>query len=221
MGLRISSNRYDSSDLSSGRLSPHTHHQQHRRSLSPGSGAPHTRSLSQQHATGLSDESVSHRSNRYRLSGGGHSQHHHASAGHAVPPVVMLDRLISEIEASGGVISPDDPRIMRLMRAYRYSDSGEPGVRARPASVMDVESLLAAAGLEGSSSRPHRSRRGQGRQRISASSSATNGDDDMEERLAAVRRQVLLSLAAASSSSPNVRRQWPDNLFLLTGKDHF
>ncbi|VDL61730.1 unnamed protein product [Hymenolepis diminuta] len=220
MGLRISSNRYDSSDLSSGRLSPHTH-QQHRRSLSPGSGAPRTRSLSQQHATGLSDESVSHRSNRQRPSGGGHNQHHHASAGHAVPPVVMFDRLISEIEASGGVISPDDPRIMRLMRAYRYSDSGEPGVRARPASVMDVESLLAAAGLEGSSSRPHRSRRGQGRQRISASTSATNGDDDMEERLAAVRRQVLLSLAAASSSSPNVRRQWPDNLFLLTGKDHF
>nr|CDS29837.1 Zinc finger RING type [Hymenolepis microstoma] len=214
MGSRISSSRLDSPNLSTDRLSPPAHHRRgHRHSLSPGSGAPRTRSLSQQHATGSSNESIPRRPNRQRTSGGGHGQYHHASTGHAVPSAAVLDRLISEIEI------PDDRWFMQLMRSHRYSDSGEPGVRARPASVMDVENLLAAAGLEGSSRRSHRSRRSQGRQRTSASTSITNRDDDTEERLAAVRRQVLLSLAAASSSSPNRRRQWPDNLFLFTGLD--
>lgn len=227
MGLRISSSRFESSDVSSERLGPHSHHhQQHRRSLSPGAVTPRTRSLSQnQAATGSSDEpgtSFSRRTGRPRPSGPSHSSHQ-TSGGHSVPPVVMLDRLISEIEANGGVIPPDDPQILRLLRAYRYTPTasnevGEAGGRARPASVMDVESLLATAGLEGSNGgRVHRSRRsGGGRQRTSASSSAE--DDAIEERLAAVRRQVLLSLAAASSSSPSRRRQWPESLLLLSGK---
>ncbi|KAM7538903.1 hypothetical protein Aperf_G00000055824 [Anoplocephala perfoliata] len=228
MGLRMSSSRFESSDLSSERLGPQSHHhQQHRRSLSPGAVPPRTRSLSHnQAATGSSEEpgtSFSRRPGRPRLSGHSHSSHQ-AGSGHNVPSVVMLDRLISEIEANGGVIPPDDPQFMRLLRAYRHapamsSEGGETGGRARPASIMDVESLLAAAGPEGSSSgRAHRSRRaGGGRQRASAFTSAE--DDAMEERLAAVRRQVLLSLAAASSSSPSRRRQWPESLLLLSGHD--
>ncbi|KAL5969105.1 E3 ubiquitin-protein ligase ZNRF2 [Taenia solium] len=219
MGLRMSSTRLDPSDVASTEhLSPHSHH--HRRSSSPTTG-PRARSLSHNHQHTAASGSTS-ALDEPGSSSGRRTHRGHGHTGHNVPPVIMLDRLIADIEANGGVISPDDPRIIRLLRAYRASaaESGEASGRARPVSVLDADSLF--AGMEGAPvSRSHRSRRSGGRQRSSASTSAAIAADDeaLEERLSAVRRQVLLSLAAASSSSPHRRRQWPESLLLLSGRD--
>ncbi|KAH9282178.1 E3 ubiquitin-protein ligase ZNRF2 [Echinococcus granulosus] len=217
MGMRMSSTRFDSSDVASAeRLSPHSHH--HHRSSSPTTG-PRARSLSHNHqhtaATGSAstlDEPGSSSGHRTRRG--------HGHTGHNVPPMVMLDRLIADIEANGGVISPDDPRIIRLLQVYRTSaaESGEASGRARPVSVLDADSLF--AGTEGASmGRGHRSRRSGGRHHSPTAVATAADDGALEERLSAVRRQVLLSLTAASSSSPHRRRQWPESLLLLSGRD--
>ncbi|VDD80422.1 unnamed protein product [Mesocestoides corti] len=208
MGLRISSGRVDSTGgASTAQLSPH---HRHRQSGSPSSGA-RNRSLSRNRQQAVSDEPGPSSGRRFRRNHG-HTPHH-------LPSFALFDRLVADIEANGGVISPDDPRIIRLLRAYHpsSSESGEGGNRARPISVLETDGFFSGI-MEAPTGRSHRSRRSGGRHRGSVSASpATTEDESLEERLSAVRRQVLLSLAAASSSSPHRRRQWPESLLLLSG----
>uniref|UniRef100_A0A5K3EQQ3 RING-type E3 ubiquitin transferase n=1 Tax=Mesocestoides corti TaxID=53468 RepID=A0A5K3EQQ3_MESCO len=210
MGLRISSGRVDSTGgASTAQLSPH---HRHRQSGSPSSGA-RNRSLSRNRQQAVSDEPGPSSGRRFRRNHG-HTPHH-------LPSFALFDRLVADIEANGGVISPDDPRIIRLLRAYHpsSSESGEGGNRARPISVLETDGFFSGI-MEAPTGRSHRSRRSGGRHRGSVSASpATTEDESLEERLSAVRRQVLLSLAAASSSSPHRRRQWPESLLLLSGRD--
>lgn len=190
MGLRLSRPEGSTSTTSSS---------QRQRSISPTAVASGSRTRSLSHQQNHPDEP-------------GHSSSSNLSRRHQ-QITAEISRLVADIETmGGGVISPDDPRLIRLIRAYNRIDERTGGRGRRPASFVDTGMGLYPP--------PDRHRRGTGRQRTTAltSASADDGEGAFEERLANTRRQVLLSLAAANSSSPRRRRQWPDSYFLLGGK---